>query len=76
MTEMANIPLEKDMLLLRINRTVELIHTFDKGIRLSKSLDAPKSLIEQDEEMKSRLVNELLTLLSEMNINVELKIAA
>lgn len=76
MTNTASMPIEKDMLLMRINRTVELIHTFDNGIKLSKSLNAPKSLIEQDEEMKMRLVNELLTLLGEMNIHVELKIAA
>lgn len=72
----ANLPIEKDVLLIRINRTLELISTFEKGIQLCKSLNAPKSLIQQDVDMKTRLVNELVELLKEMNIYVELKAAA
>jgi hypothetical protein len=66
---------DKETLLIRITRTLQLIHIFEKGIQLSHSLDAPKSLIEQDEAIKTRLVKELLALLAEMNVNLVLKVA-
>jgi hypothetical protein len=74
--EITEMKSDKDVLLLRINRTLELINMFEKGIRLSESLDAPKSIIAQDEDMKTRLVNELVDLLAEMNVHLSLKTAA
>jgi hypothetical protein len=74
--EIVDMKSDKDVLLMRINRTVELINMFEKGIRLSESLDAPKSMIAQDEDMKSRLVHELVDLLAEMNVHLSLKSAA
>jgi hypothetical protein len=74
--EITEIKSDKDVLLLRIYRTLELINMFEKAIRLSESLDAPKSIIAQDEEMKTQLVNELVDLLAEMNVHLSLKTAA
>ena len=65
-----------DELLIRINRTIELIRVYDNGIKHAKTLEAPIYLIESKERMKSQLVNELMTLLTEMDVQFELKIAA
>lgn len=65
-----------DELLMRINRTVELIRVYDNGIKQAKTLEAPIYLIESKERMKSQLVSELIALLAEMDVQFELKIAA
>ncbi len=65
-----------DELLIRINRTIELIRMYDIGIKQAKSLDAPLYLIESKNRMKLQLVNELMELLAEMDVNVDLRIAA
>ena len=65
-----------DELLIRINRTIELIRVYDNGIKQAKELEAPIYLIESKERMKEQLVNELMTLLAEMDVQFVLKIAA
>ncbi len=65
-----------DELLIRINRTIELIRVYNNGIKQAKGLEAPVYLIESNERMKSQLVSELMALLAEMDISFELKIAA
>ena len=69
-------PKDTDELLLRINRTIELIRVYDNGIKQAKVLEAPVYLIESKERMKSQLVSELMALLAEMDVQFELKIAA
>jgi hypothetical protein len=75
MTNIIHLSDDKETLLVRINRTLQLIHIFEKGIQLSYSLGAPKSLIEQDEALKMGLIKELLALLAQMNVNLVLKVA-
>jgi hypothetical protein len=65
-----------DELLIRINRTIELIRVYDNGIKQAKGQEAPVYLIESKERKKSQLVNELMDLLAEMDVQFELKIAA
>jgi hypothetical protein len=65
-----------DELLIRINRTIELIRMYDNGIKQAKELEAPLYLVESKNRMKSQLVGELMSLLAEMDVEVELKIAA
>ena len=69
-------PKSTDELLIRINRTIELIRLYDNGIKQAKSLEVPKYLIESKLRMKGQLVDELKDLLSEMDIDADLKIAA
>ena len=69
-------PKSTDELLIRINRTIELIRLYDNGIKQAKSLEAPEYLIESKLRMKGQLVEELKDLLSEMDIDADLKIAA
>jgi hypothetical protein len=69
-------PKSADELLLRINRTIELIRLYDNGIKQAKELDAPVYLIQSKQRMKGQLVDELKELLAEMDVQVDLKIAA
>jgi hypothetical protein len=68
--------LNADQLLAQLHRTIDLIQMYDSGIQKALELDAPAYLIESKQRMKSQLVGEFLSLMSEMNVNLTLKEAA
>ena len=66
----------QDVLLFRINHTIELIKKYDSNVKQAIALNAPTHLIEAKQKMKAQLVNELIALMAEMDVQFELKQAA
>ena len=63
-------------------KTIEILHTIESIERINKTIERNKdsgmsvSYIQQWESIKIDLLNQLKILLSEMNIMVDLKVAA
>ena len=73
---METIEKNSDQLLARVHRTIELIRLYDNGIKQAVELDAPTYLIESKKRMKTQLVREFMTLMTDMNVKFELNEAA
>ena len=64
---------EEEAYLLKVNGTVEKLKRSDRALKNAVQYNAPTKFIEQKESNKAQLVAELITLLAEMDVQLELK---
>ena len=64
---------EEEAYLLKVNGTVEKLKRSDRAVKNAVQYNAPPKFIEQKESNKAQLVAELITLLAEMDVQLELK---
>ena len=64
---------EEEAYLLKVNGTVEKLKRSDRAVKNAVQYNAPPKFIEQKESNKAQLIAELITLLAEMDVQLELK---
>ena len=63
----------QDALILQINDAIHQIKKYDMALKQTIQLGSPLDLIEKRRKKKAQLVADLITLMAEMDVNLEVK---